>query len=93
MWSHGIVRWFMPSSYKGTGYIRKAKKLLVPEILRRRENEAGGIEALEEEKMNLLSWMMEIATPEESNPASLAHLEVCSYTQNTLSKSARKSVM
>lgn len=66
----------MPSSYKGTGYIRKAKKLLVPEILRRRENEAGGIEALEEEKMNLLSWMMEIATPEESNPASLAHLEV-----------------
>ncbi|KAJ5636932.1 cytochrome P450 [Penicillium longicatenatum] len=76
MWTHGIANWFMPSSYKGTAYVRKAKKLLVPEILRRRENEANGIEEEEESKLNLLSWMMEIATAEESDPASLAHLEV-----------------
>ncbi|QKX63436.1 uncharacterized protein TRUGW13939_10606 [Talaromyces rugulosus] len=78
MWTHGIVSWFMPSSYKGTAYIRRAKKLLVPEILRRREKESGGIGAEEQDKnkQNLLSWMMEIATPEESDPASLAHLEV-----------------
>ncbi|KAJ5722106.1 cytochrome P450 [Penicillium malachiteum] len=67
----------MPSSYKGTAYIRRAKRLLVPEILRRRENKANGVEEKEEENnLNLLSWMMEIATPEESDPASLAHLEV-----------------
>ncbi|KAB8210218.1 cytochrome P450 [Aspergillus parasiticus] len=76
VWTHKIVSWFMPSSYRGTAYIRKAKKLLVPEILRRREKEAQGIEELAENKHNLLSWMMEIATPQESDPASLAHLEV-----------------
>ncbi|KAJ5915486.1 cytochrome P450 [Penicillium verhagenii] len=76
MWTHGILNWLMPSSYRGTAYVRKAKKLLVPEILRRREQEAQGIEEKEENKLNLLSWMMEIATPEESDPSSLAHLEV-----------------
>ena len=67
----------MPSAYRGTAYIRKAKKLLVPEIIRRREQEAGGNAAKpSQDKGNLLSWMMEIATPEESDAASLSHLEV-----------------
>ncbi|OGM45786.1 hypothetical protein ABOM_005478 [Aspergillus bombycis] len=76
IWTHKIVSWFMPSSYRGTAYIKRAKKLLVPEILRRRETEAERIEEPEENKHNLLSWMMEIAMPHESDPASLAHLEV-----------------
>lgn len=78
LWMHGMVNWFMPSSYRGTAYIRRAKKLLVPEILRRREELRKGVEAGKQDKseQNLLSWMMEIATPAESDPASLAHLEV-----------------
>ncbi|KAJ5720789.1 cytochrome P450 [Penicillium malachiteum] len=78
MWTHGILNWLMPSAYKGSAYVRKAKKLLIPEILRRREDEkqAQGNEEEKDDKLNLLSWMMEIATPEESDPASLAHLEV-----------------
>ncbi|PTB66982.1 cytochrome P450 [Trichoderma citrinoviride] len=76
MWTHGFLNWFMPSSYKGTAYVRKAKKLLVPEINRRRSLEAQGHVFAEEEKHNLLSWMMEIATPSESDASALAHLEV-----------------
>ncbi|TFB00206.1 Ent-kaurene oxidase [Trichoderma ghanense] len=76
MWTHGFLNWFMPSSYKGTAYVRKAKKLLVPEINRRRSLEAQGHVFPEEEKHNLLSWMMEIATPSESDASALAHLEV-----------------
>ncbi|PYH91567.1 cytochrome P450 [Aspergillus ellipticus CBS 707.79] len=76
MWTHKILNWFMPSSYRGSAYVRKAKKLLVPEIIRRRDNAAKGIEEPEENTHNLLSWMMEIATPQERDPASLAHLEV-----------------
>lgn len=76
MWTHGLLNWFMPSSYKGTAYVRKAKTLLVPEINRRRQAEAEGPLDSEETKHNLLSWMMEIATPEEGEASSLAHLEV-----------------
>ncbi|KAI1799845.1 cytochrome P450 [Daldinia bambusicola] len=76
MWTHGFLSWFMSSSYKGTAYIRKAKKLLVPEISRRRSAEANGEDILEKDKHNLLSWMMEIATPEEGEASALAHLEV-----------------
>ncbi|KAF7531231.1 hypothetical protein G7054_g9086 [Neopestalotiopsis clavispora] len=76
MWTHGFLRWFMPSTYKGTAYVERAKKLLVPEINRRREAEANGVVQSEESKHNLLSWMMEIATPAESEASALAHLEV-----------------
>lgn len=76
MWTHYILNWLMPSSYKGTAYIRRAKKLLVPEINRRRAREAQGIEEPPEAKLNLLSWMMEIAKPEEGEASALAHLEV-----------------
>ncbi|PLB51301.1 cytochrome P450 [Aspergillus steynii IBT 23096] len=75
IWTHKLLSWFMPSSYRGNAYVRRAKKLLVPEILQRREQQRNGIET-PEGKQNLLSWMMEIATKEESDPASLAHLEV-----------------
>lgn len=76
MWTHGFLNWFMPSSYKGTAYVRKAKKLLVPEIKRRSEAASKSHTESEDNQNNLLSWMMEIATPEESEPSSLAHLEV-----------------
>ncbi|XDG04700.1 hypothetical protein ABKA04_004315 [Annulohypoxylon sp. FPYF3050] len=76
MWTHGFLAWFMPSSYKGTAYVKKAKKLLVPEINRRRSAEAHGHVVPDKDKHNLLSWMMEIATPEEGEASALAHLEV-----------------
>ncbi|KAL2038431.1 hypothetical protein N7G274_008770 [Stereocaulon virgatum] len=59
---------------KGHRYIRKAKKLLVPEIKRRRQATAAGKPSTE--NSNLLSWMMEIASEAEGDAASLAHLEV-----------------
>ncbi|KAI1170439.1 cytochrome P450 [Nemania sp. FL0916] len=76
IWAHGFLTWFMPSSYKGTAYITKAKKLLVPEINRRRQAEAQGVVIPDKAKHNLLSWMMEIATPKEDEASALAHLEV-----------------
>ena len=64
----------LPSTWKGHHYIRTAKKLLVPEIHRRRKAAVSKESSIDNH--NLLSWMMEIATEEESDPASLAHLEV-----------------
>jgi ent-kaurene oxidase len=72
MWMHGFISFFLPSSWRGVNYIKQAKKLLIPEIIRRREVK----DKTPEENNNLLSWMMEIATPDESNPSDLAHLEV-----------------
>jgi hypothetical protein len=72
MWMQGFVSFFLPSSWRGVNYIKQAKKLLIPEIIRRREVK----DKTPEENNNLLSWMMEIATPDESNPSDLAHLEV-----------------
>ena len=60
--------------WKGRRYIKKAKQLLVPEIIRRRS--CSSSEKSDEEGNNLLSWMMEIAPEKESDPGSLAHLEV-----------------
>jgi cytochrome P450 len=74
MWTHWILNFFLPSSYKGSDYVRRAKALLIPEIERReRQNIAY---QKPEEGLNLLSWMLEIARPEERNPADLAHLQV-----------------
>ncbi|KAF2661050.1 cytochrome P450 monooxygenase-like protein [Lophiostoma macrostomum CBS 122681] len=72
---HRPIAWLLPSAWRATNYIRKAKKLLVPEIKRRKAS-ANASSAKRENSLNLLSWMMEIATPEESRPQDLAHLEV-----------------
>lgn len=72
-WTHYILTWLLPTTWRGHRYIRHAKKLLVPEIHRRR---AVFAENRPIEKDNLLSWMMEIADEREADPASLAHLEV-----------------
>lgn len=74
MWTHSFLSMILPSTWRGHRYIRNAKKLLVPEILRRRK--AAASEKTPTDDNNLLSWMMEIATESESDPASLAHLEV-----------------
>ncbi|MCJ1438191.1 hypothetical protein MMC27_007578 [Xylographa pallens] len=73
-WTYRILSYVLPSSWRGHRYIRQAKKLLIPEIIRRQEARASSEKPLEEK--NLLSWMMEISTEEEGDPASLAHLEV-----------------
>ncbi|MCJ1238938.1 hypothetical protein MMC14_006930 [Varicellaria rhodocarpa] len=66
----------LPSTWRGARYIRQAKKLLVPEIIRRRNATTSGKVTPATDEKNLLAWMMECATEEESDPASLAHLEV-----------------
>ena len=74
-WVHPVLARFMPSIWKGHSYIRKAQKLLVPEILRRRQLMAS--DALDKGTQNtLLSWMMECADESESDPNHLAHLEI-----------------
>lgn len=72
-WTHHFLTWLLPTTWKGHRYIRNAKKLLVPEIRRRR---AAAMDKTLTEDNNLLSWMMEIAREDEGDPASLAHLEV-----------------
>lgn len=72
-WTHYGLSWLLPTTWRGHRYIRKAKKLLVPEIQRRKAmssplDSAGA--------NNLLTWMMEIAGENEGEPQSLAHLEV-----------------
>lgn len=73
MWTHYFLSLLLPSTWRGHRYIRRAKKLLVPEILERRKARASGTTVTDN---NLLSWMMEIATDSESDAASLAHLQV-----------------
>lgn len=48
------------------GYVRRAKKLLVPEIIRRRER---GSSDPKRESEKLLSWIMETTGPDESDPS------------------------
>lgn len=78
MWTHHLVSWLLPSTYRSHRYIRDAKKLLVPEIQRRRQAAAAGKPSAgnNSHENNLLSWMMEIASDAEGDAASLAHLEV-----------------
>lgn len=54
-------------------YVRRAKKPLVPEIIRRRER---GSSDTKRESKNLLSWIMETTDPDESDPSDSAHLKV-----------------
>ncbi|KAL9097267.1 MAG: hypothetical protein Q9165_000694 [Trypethelium subeluteriae] len=75
---HGFLSYVLPSTWIGCNYIRRAKKLLVPEIKRRQRARAEGKPISDEEDggMNLLNWMLEIAGPYERKPSDLAHLEV-----------------
>ena len=87
IWTHHLVSWLLPSTYRSHRYIRDAKKLLVPEIQRRRQAAAAGKPSADNnnnnnnnndnnDNDNLLSWMIEIASEAEGDAASLAHLEV-----------------
>jgi ent-kaurene oxidase len=80
-WTHGILKYFLPSIWKGSSYIAASKKLLVPEIKRREalwkeKPEHVGDESEDLAKGNLLSWMMECAEGFERDPDHLAHLEI-----------------
>ncbi|KAF2878219.1 cytochrome P450 monooxygenase-like protein [Massariosphaeria phaeospora] len=72
---HGVLSYFLPSTWIGCNYIRRAKKLLVPEIKQRQEAMATG-KLTSKDDMNLLTWMLEIANGADSKPSDLAHLEV-----------------
>ncbi|KAJ5247561.1 hypothetical protein N7468_002544 [Penicillium chermesinum] len=75
-WTHWLVSWLIPFSYKGAAYLRKAKSILVPEIERRVEMKRQGTAMGEDLENTHLSWMIDIATEEECDPAFLAHLQV-----------------
>lgn len=75
VWCHPLLAYTLPSIWTGHSYIRRAQKLLVPEIIRRKKLMASGI--LDEgSKDTLLSWMMECAEGSETDPLHLAHLEI-----------------
>lgn len=78
MWTHHLVSWLLPSTYRSHRYIRNAKRLLIPEIQRRRQAAAAGKPSADNNNNvnDLLSWMLEIASEAEGDAASLAHLEV-----------------
>ena len=78
MWTHHLVSWLLPSTYRSHRYTRNAKRLLIPEIQRRRQAAATGKPSADNNKNDndLLSWMLEIASEAEGDAASLAHLEV-----------------
>ena len=74
-WVHPILAYTLPSIWKGHAYIRRAQKLLVPEIKRR--SALMQSEKLDKETRDtLLSWMMECAEGSETDPHHLAHLEI-----------------
>lgn len=72
---HGLLSWLLPSAYVGKNYIKRAKKLLVPEISRRQAARREGKD-MSDNNMNLLNWMIELGEEHESKPSDLAHLEV-----------------
>ena len=77
---HPILKYFLPSIWRCSSYIKASKKLLIPEIERRRGlrkmsyDQQHTIEDLS--KNNLLSWMIEYAQGFEEEPSHLAHLEI-----------------
>ncbi len=74
-WAHPFLAYTLPSIWRGHGYIRQSQKLLVPEIIRRKELMVSG--KLEKgTKDTLLSWMIECAEGSETDPNHLAHLEI-----------------
>ena len=75
MWLHGLISMILPSAWKGSAYVRQAKRLLVPEVKRRQQEINAGKQGSAEHR-NILSWMIEIGKENEKQPADLAHLEV-----------------
>lgn len=76
---HGLIAWFLPSTWIGCNYIRRAKKLLVPEIKRRQAVRSKGVTEggnPDPNDMNLLNWMIDLGSHLETKPQDLAHLEV-----------------
>lgn len=76
---HGVIAWLLPSTWIGSSYIRRAQKLLVPEIKRRQnflENRDPIKHEEKPEDLNLLNWMIELGSQIETKPKDLAHLEV-----------------
>ncbi|KAF7958294.1 hypothetical protein EAE96_001845 [Botrytis aclada] len=75
MWLHDLISMILPSAWKGSAYVRQAKRLLIPEVKRRQQEINAGKQGSAEHR-NILSWMIEIGKENEKQPADLAHLEV-----------------
>lgn len=68
-----ILVWLLPSSYKIHYHLRRAKRLIVPIIRRRRELEST---TGYRKPFDLLQWMMDIARPHEAAESHLAHRQL-----------------
>ncbi|KAF2198223.1 cytochrome P450 monooxygenase-like protein [Delitschia confertaspora ATCC 74209] len=73
---HPVISWILPSTWIGANYIRRAKRLLVPEIKRRQAEPASLKSSSSKREENLLDWMIDLGTQTETAPKDLAHLEV-----------------
>ena len=70
---YSFASWIIPSNYRSSRYIKRAEKLLVPEIRRRQElMENGSLDAATSE--NVLSWMMQCAKGAERDPSYISRL-------------------
>ncbi|KAF3010115.1 hypothetical protein E8E14_000951 [Neopestalotiopsis sp. 37M] len=74
-WTHPVLAWLLPSNWRSAGYIKRAQKIFVPEIERRRKLMAEG-KLDKETSETLLSWMIQCAQGEEQDARHLAHLEI-----------------
>ena len=70
-----MLSWILPSNWRSAGYIREARRLFVPEILRRKV--LMDQQRLDKATANtLLTWMIEAAEGEDQDPRHLAQLEI-----------------
>lgn len=70
-WFKPIASWFVPFSYRVTWALRKAKRLLVPLILERREREKT--DPHYEKPEDFLQYLMDGAHEFDGKPEKLAH--------------------
>ena len=71
-WVKPLVSLFIPYSYKVTGALKKAQRIIVPLILKRREAKSSG-DGSYVKPNDFLQWMMDEANEYDGQPHKLAH--------------------
>lgn len=72
---HSVIVWLFPSSYKVHHNLRRRKQIIGPIVQKRRNTESHGF-LLQEKPNDMLQWMMDAATEDESKPDKLAHRQL-----------------
>ncbi|KAF1940883.1 putative cytochrome P450 [Clathrospora elynae] len=77
-WTHRIIRYILPSYWKGKNYIQKAKDLLGPiiqNLLDKGDNEHW-TPSTSEEQANVLHWLADAAKGNDRDANTLSHVQV-----------------